>query len=84
MRNISKLFFAVLTLACLAGCKSTPPPVDVTADQQGRSYVAAVKALPANQRSAYAQAHPEGVKAVIDSRDKQLFIDYTVALRSGQ
>jgi hypothetical protein len=84
MRNISKLILAVLALTCLAGCKTMPPPVDPTADQQARSYVAAVKALPMGQRAAYAQAHPEGVKALTDSKDGKLLIDYNVALRGGQ
>jgi len=84
MRNTFKLILAILTLTCLAGCKTSPPPVDATADQQARAYVAAVKALPAEQRAAYAQAHPEGVKAITDSRDGKLLIDYNVALRNGQ
>ena len=84
MRNISKVILATLTLTCLVGCKTMPPPVDPIADQQARSYVTAIKTLPAAQRAAYAQAHPEDVKAIADSRDGKLLIDYNVALRGGQ
>jgi len=84
MRNTSKLIFTVMAITCLTGCKTSPPAVDATADQQAHSYVAAVKALPVGQRAAYAQAHPEGAKAITDSRDGKLLIDYNVALRGGQ
>jgi hypothetical protein len=70
---------AWLVLLVAAGCAHHG--VNAPQAQTGRAFVNALKALPPGQRAAYAQQHPEGVSAVMASRDKQLYVDYNSTIR---
>jgi hypothetical protein len=80
MRHPFPFVCAAIALVSSVGCAHNS--VNASADQQGQAFLAAMKALPFNQRQEYVQAHPEGVNAVMKSRDKQLLVAYNTALHS--
>jgi hypothetical protein len=82
MRSVLSKTCAMIALAAATGCGSHVV-VNTAEAQTGRTFIATLQALPSPQRAAYAQAHPDGLKAVMQSRDKKLVADYFSAVRKG-
>ena len=76
------ILLAIVSTIVLGGCgQKSPPP---TSQADGRAYVDAIKGMPADQRQSYIRTHPDGIKAVMNSRDQNLIGEFRGAIRGGR
>jgi len=71
-------------MMAVSGCAHRTPAVDNGAAAQGQAFLTQLKAVPAAKRPDYIKDHPDGVKSIVASRDKNLMLEYQGVIRSGR